>query len=83
MAPYFDYHCGDCGHVFEDRADSYDKEKKECPHCETKNSSRLPALTAPPRGNFGTVYKKASKASTAVRDEQLQFEFMKNKETKE
>lgn len=79
---YYDFMCNACGHIFESHA-KYEEKAAECPHCETRTAYRLPSLTAPPRGSFGTVSRRPSKASTKVRDEQLSFEFMKDKESKE
>lgn len=77
--PRYDYQCGSCGHLFEDYAAHDDYTAKECPHECGPKSTRLPSLPAPARGNFGTVSRRPTKASTAIRDEKLKQE-IKDKE---
>lgn len=57
--------------IFESSAKYDDYSFLNCPNCREIQGRRLVSLPAPARGSFGTVARKSTKSSTAIRDEKL------------
>ena len=80
--PIFSYKCTNesCGRIWDElRSNSERDERAECSHCEFPGDRRV---TAPGgyNGDTGSASTRPKKAASRGSGEQLQFDFMKDKE---